>query len=1510
MEQQTNGLEIAIIGMAGRFPGSNNTQIFWENLINGKELVSAFTHSDSSANGSIKAGGVLSDIDLFDADFFGFNPREAETMDPQHRLFLECAWEALEDAGCNSETESRPIGVYAGVGMGTYLLNNLSLHPDLMASQSFLQTLVGADKDYLSTRVSYKLNLRGPSISIGTACSSSLVAVHLACQSLLSGECDMALAAGVAVKVPQSEATLFPEEIGATDGHCKAFDAKANGTVGGNGLGVVVLKRLEDAVAEGDHIYAVIKGSAINNDGAVKVGYTAPSQEGQAKVIRTAQIMAEVAPETISYLETHGTGTAMGDPIEVKAMTEAFQSSTNKKGYCAIGSVKTNIGHLDAAAGIAGMIKTALALKYQKLPPSLNFSEPNPNIDFENSPFYVNTKLTDWETNGTPRRAGVSAFGFGGTNVHLILEEAPRKQLSVNSQQLSARKYQLLVVSAKTSSALETATRNLVNHLKQHPEVNLADVAYTLQVGRRVFSHRQMVVVEDIKDAIVALESPQKSFSTNKSPVVFMFPGQGAQYADMARELYESESIFQEECDRCCQLLQPHLQLDLRHLLYPSPEQKEEATEKLNQTAITQPALFVIEYSLAKLWMSWGIVPEAFIGHSIGEYVAATLAGVFSLEDALSLVALRGKLIQQCPTGDMLSVYLSTEALSAKLNPELTISVRNSPSLNVVSGSVEAIKKLEIQLLTEDIKCRRLHTSHAFHSPMMASAIAPLKQAISQLKLNPPQVPFISNVTGTWITPEASVDPNYWTQQLQQPVRFSEGITELLKDARRIFLEVGPGQTLSSITRQQATDRTILNSLRHPQEDNSDLALLLNTLGRLWLVGVEIDWTKFHIHHQRDRLSLPTYPFERQRYWIDPPEQKDHSPLGSPNKKPDIAEWFYVPSWKRSMTPFHQVIDLNNHQCWLVFMDGANLGSVMGRRLEESGATVIRVAMGEEFSRVSENIYTINPSDRQDYDRLIREVLKLGQIPLIAHLWTVSCDLSFAESQVLGFDSLLYLAQAIATQNFTDPLHLGVVSSNIHNVTGNETISPEKATILGTCQVIPQEYANITCNHIDLAGANFSYSEFIDRLITEIASKSTDTVVAYRDNSRWLPTYESVRLAENQDIAPLKEEGVYLITGGWGGIGFTIAKYLAETVRAKLVLVSRSIPSKATWTNANHDEATTAKIHQILELEQLGAEILSLSADVSDAVQMATVAQSVERVFGKINGIFHTAGIPGSGIIQLKTPEMVAQVMAAKVKGTLVIKQIFKDVPLDFLVLFSSISSTLGGVGQVDYSAANVFLDSFARSPDAQKNWLTTAINWDIWQQVGMGANMINLPDAFKQKRLETLKAGITNNEGLDALKRVLQSGLDRIIVSTKDWQGVLSRRDEIVLDEFDPVQSVTGLPTSASSYDAPTNHIEQGIAQVWQEQLGIELIGIHDNFFELGGHSLLAMKVISRLRGIFAVDLSLRNLLETPTIAQIADAIANAGNPQPEAELHNVLTAIENLSAEELQELLGTSKK
>ena len=911
-----NGFEIAIIGMSGRFPRAKDIGELWRNLRDGVESISFFSDEELASSDVpatllsdpdyVKARGVLEEAELFDGSFFGFTPREAELMDPQHRLFLECAWEALENAGYDAEEYKGSIGVYAGASMNTYLLHNLSSNLDRIGLGAGLQTKIGIDKDYLTTRVSYNLNLDGPSVVVQTTCSTSLVAVHLACQSLLGGECDMALAGGASISVPQKAGYLYQEGgIYSPDGHCRAFDARAQGTVSGNGVGIVVLKRLEDALTDGDCIYAVIKGSAINNDGSSKVSYTAPSVDGQAKVITRALAMADIDPETVSYVEAFGTGTALGDPIEIAALTRAFRASTDKKGFCAIGSVKTNVGHLNAAAGVTGLIKTTLALKHKMIPPSLHFERPNPQIDLANSPFYVNTALSDWQAGGHPRRAGVHSFGIGGTNAHAVLEEAPPCEASGPS-----RPWQVLVLSGKTPSALETATANLAEHLKQHPEVNLADVGYTLQIGRRAFSHRRMLVCHDLKDAVTALETldPQRVFTdvqeSRDKPVVFMFPGQGAQYVNMASELYQVEPTFREQVDLCSEHLKAHLGLDLREALYPIPEQAEVASQQLQQAWITHLALFAIEYALGKLWMAWGIHPEAMIGHGIGEYVAACLADVLSLEDALALVAARGRLMQPLPGGAMLAVHLPEKEVQPLLDRKLSLASIDGPSLCTVSGPTSAVDALQDRLTEQGVSCVRVHTPHAFHSEMVEPLLERFTEQVKAVTLESPKIPYVSNVTGTWITAAEATSPRYWARQLRQPVRFAAGLHELLQEPDRILLEVGPGQTLSSLARQhpeKATRQVVLSTSRHPQDQESDMAFLLNTLGQLWLAGIKVDWSGFYARERRHRVPLPTYPFERRRYWVEPRKREydGDTPQGSLRKERDIADWFYIPSWER-----------------------------------------------------------------------------------------------------------------------------------------------------------------------------------------------------------------------------------------------------------------------------------------------------------------------------------------------------------------------------------------------------------------------------------------------------------------------------------------------------------------------------------------------------------------------------------------------------------------------------------
>jgi phthiocerol/phenolphthiocerol synthesis type-I polyketide synthase E len=1359
---QTEG--VAIIGMAARFPGAQNIAEYWLNLKQGVEAITFFTDEELKEAGVeaarldapnfIKAKGVVANGDEFDATFFGFTPREAELMDPQHRLFMECAWTALEDAGYDPETYEGAIGLYGGGSMNTYLLFNLMSNRALLESVGLLQTSVQNRTDHLTTHVAYELNLKGPSLTIQTACSTSLVALHTACQSLLNCECDMALAGGVSVTVPLKNGYTYLEGgIYSPDGHCRAFDERAQGTVEGNGVGLVVLKRLAEALADGDTIHAVIKGSAVNNDGSLKVGYTAPGVNGQAEVIAEAHAVSNVDAETITYVETHGTGTSLGDPVEIEALTQAFRKSTEARKFCGIGSVKTNIGHLDAAAGVAGLIKTVLALEHRQIPPSLNFENENPRIDFANSPFYVNTKLSEWQTsNDTPRRAGVSSFGIGGTNAHVVLEEAPEPEPAE-----TMRDWHLLPLSARTSAALDAATVNLHAHLKAHPALDPADVAYTLQTGRRAFDHRRVIVCRDLDDAVRGLETldARRVFTSlqepRERPVVFMFPGQGAQYARMGGELYRAESVFRAHVDRCAKLLEPQLGFDLREVLYPTDDQLESATQKLNQTFITQPALFVTEYALAQQWIEWGVNPQAMIGHSIGEYVAACLAGVFSLEDALRLVAARGQLIQNLPSGSMLVVPLPEQKVRSILeqHPQLALAAINAPALCTVSGTNEAIDELENEWKSEALVCRRLHTSHAFHSQMMEPILKTFVAEVAKAALNAPSIPYLSNVTGDWITAEHATDPAYWAKHLRQTVLFGAGAGELFKNPEQLLLEVGPGRTLSVLVRhhpQRGPGQMVLSSLRHADEREPDEAFMLATLGRLWLANVKVDWTKLSAGQRRRRVALPTYPFERQRYWVNPQIGSGMTALQNPlQKNPDVGEWFYAPSWRRSEGAPASTGEVlaGERRRWLLFADECGIGAGLKERLLGLGHEVITVHTGDEFSRTGNDAFTLNPGRREDYQLLLKEIgASSDTSQTIVHLWNVTAkqeNVDADQLQARGFYSLLFLAQALGEQmvmlapadvRTDEKLNVFVVSNNLHAVTGDEQLCPEKATLLGPCRVIPQEYQNITCRSIDLLLAEaggLKLQDLLDQLLAEsAASEDSARVVAYRGRHRWVQDFEQLRLDAAQGTpANLRDEGVYLITGGRGGMGLELAQYLATAVHAKLVLVGRTpLPAREEWDGwlAVNDESDEVSylILKVRGLEEAGGEVLIAAADVADEAQMRSVVEQARGRFGEINGVIHAAGVAGGGIIQLKTRDMAAKVLAPKVAGTRVLDRVLRDTQLDFFVMCSSRSAVLGGFGNVDYCAANAYLDAFAHYKRTQDAATTIAIDWDAWHSVGM----------------------------------------------------------------------------------------------------------------------------------------------------------------------------------------------
>lgn len=876
--------KIAVVGMAGRYPEAWNLDQFWQNLVNGRECITFFSEQELREAGIsdellshqdyVKAQGSCPGTFFFDASFFGYTPREAEFLDPQHRVFLECAWEALEDAGYNPSSYPKRIGLFAGSGVARYYHELLRIPGIHKLADVFTLTTYN-EKDFLATRVGYKLNLRGPCISVQTACSTSLVSIVMACQNLLSYQSDIALGGGVTLITQERGGYLYQEGgIHSPDGHCRAFDADARGIVGGAGAGVVVLKRLEDALVDRDSIRAVILGMGLNNDGSARVGYSAPSVKGQAEVSADAIAMAGINPETIQYVECHGTATPMGDPIEIAALTTSFRAYTEKKNFCGVGSVKTNIGHTDAAAGVAGLTKVVLALQNKIIPPSLHFQKPNPEIDFANSPFYVNAKLKEWKRGEASRRAAVSSFGLGGTNAHVIVEEAPEQEPSFRvTHSLS-----LLVWSAKTESALEKMRANLAEYLKKHPDVSLSDVAYTLQAGRKLFPHRQALVCRNVQDAASTLEgySPERLLGGHRAhepgPVFFLFPGQGPQYVNMGRQLYLHEPIFREQVDQCAESLKSHLDLDIRDLLYPAAGQIKQSALLVDQVQYTTSILFAIEYALAKLWLAWGIQPAGMLGHSIGEYAAACIAGVFPLEEALRLATARGRLMQRTSQGCMTSVLLSEEKLTPLLTEagRISIAAVNGHSACVVSGCETAMANLESILSKQEIPHRRLHVSCAAHSEMMDLILDDFRRELEKTTFNAPSLPYISCLSGTWIEAAEATDPDYWVRHLRQPVRFFQGVGQLLQEPGCILLEAGPGRMLTSLVAQhplRQADHVSLYSLPHPREDQqNDLEFLLSTVGSLWLEGVEIDWTALHCENKPRRIPLPTYPFERQYY--------------------------------------------------------------------------------------------------------------------------------------------------------------------------------------------------------------------------------------------------------------------------------------------------------------------------------------------------------------------------------------------------------------------------------------------------------------------------------------------------------------------------------------------------------------------------------------------------------------------------------------------------------------------
>ena len=1529
-DDEFSGLDlVAVTGMAGRFPGADDVAALWELLRSGNSGITHFDEDALRASGVdpeissrpeyVAAKGVVSQADYFDAEFFGLSPREAEIMDPQIRLFLECAWHACEDAGIDPQNFDGRIGLFAGANQSTYLLANLIHRPDLVSQVGELAVKLGNDKDALATWTAYKLDLRGPVVAVQTACSTSLTAVHLACQALLDRDCDLALAGGVGVGFPLPEGYLYQEGgILSPDGHCRPFDARARGTVPGTGAGLVVLRRLEEAQEGGDTIRAVLLGTAISNDGALKAGYTAPGVEGQMRAVAEAQAVAEVEPRSIGYVETHGSGTSVGDPIEIEALTRAFlrgSKGQDGRSFCALGSAKANLGHLDSAAGIVGLIKTVCALEQQTLPPMRGFETPNPEIDFENSPFFVPTEARPWDSSSDfPRRAGVSSFGIGGTNVHAVLEEAPASPAPAE-----ARSWQPLLLSARSREAVAAAGTRLADHLEARPGLPLADVAWTLAKGRRAFRHRGLVLAQELDEAVQLLRVPLagRAFEADSGGegescpgVVFVFPGLGDQHPGMGRELYREEDVFRREVDRCAELLRPRLGLDLRDLLYAEEEASTEATEtdlrqllgraeepeseasrRLWETRWAHPAVFVVEYALARLLMSWGLEPKAMIGYSLGEYVAATLAGVFDLEDALALVADRARMVDDLPPGKLLAVPLPEEEVRPKIEGRSGISLAavNGDGLTVVGGEREAVDRLVEEWRGAGVECRPLRTSHAFHTTLLEPLRQPFARRLGEVRLREPRIPFLSNLTGTWIRPQEAVDPLHWANHLVETVRFGGGLDTLFEDERfrdMALLEVGPGQSLTTLARQQdRSGRPLLSTLPDRRRGQSESCHLLAAVGQLWLEGLEVPWDRILGSGHR-KVSLPGYPFERKRFWVEPGEASWLSKPSASVAKSDLRDWFYLPSWRRA-GPVRQSTEAGEEpENWLLLTDESAVGHGLAAQAKPQGVVVTAVEAGEGLDLRDGDRHTINPREREHFSALMTHLQALERWPAkIVHFWAGEGSGDLGTDLDRGFHSLLFLAQAVAEREFEGVVEIVLVTRSHFDVLGTESKRPELATLLGPFLVLPQEMPGLHCRWLDLD------AEDVDSLYTELRH-SREERVALRGPHRWVPGLLPWSLgspANLEEVTGWRRGGVYVLTGGAGATQRHLAERLVRELQAQVVVLCE--PGQASGSS------------QFVEIE----------VDATDPTSLQRVFSEVVERFGQVSGVFHTDVGEVAGLAQLESPDSAAQALRPKAWGTLALAQALEGVEPEFLVLFGGTSGLLGGVGQGAQSAANAFLGAFAKSRSSQGGPRVLALDWDTfrWQD----HDPSGLPEAMARQLDENLERyGIEADEMWQALWRALDLGSPHLVISGRDLAKVVEEhrtmKGQDLLTEWTRTTAVHQRPELETPYRVPSTESERALARLWQEAFGLEKVGVDDDFFALDGNSLLAIQIATRLRGVVGVDVPVGALFEAPTVALLAakvDELSAASDEDlDESEIDALLAEVEDLSDEQAAALLA----
>jgi phthiocerol/phenolphthiocerol synthesis type-I polyketide synthase E len=1470
---------VCVVGLGCRFPGgADNPDLFWRNLLAGADAATdvpadrwdAASYFDPDPTAPMKSyttrGGFLADLAGFDAGFFGIPPAEAVRMDPQQRLLLEVTWAALEDAGIAPDLlRGSRTGVFVGM-MASQEYGRLQTDREADACFDDPYFGYGTAPSVAAGRLSYLLDLRGPSMCLDTACSSSLLGVHLAVESLSRGECDLAVAGGVSALLhPAAVVQACRAHMLAADGRCKTFDAAADGFLMAEGCGMVVLERLADAVAKGHRVLAVVRGSATGQDGRSN-GMTAPNLAAQVQVIRDALTNAAVKPHQVGYVETHGSGTRLGDAVEVSALQDVFGADRDSLSPLVLGAVKSNVGHLLGASGIAGFVKTVLALRYGRIPANLHLSERNPDVDWTRCPVLLPEQATDWPPDDEPRIAGVSSFGWSGTNVHVVLQEGTPSAVEVGEP------WQLLTLSARTESALAGLAAGLHGELFRRDGVELADVAHTLRAGRAELDYRLPLVCRDLPGALTALrEADSRSARRvrSDSPVEtgFLFPGTGDHHVGMGQGLYTTEPVFRDAFDECADLLRPELDTDLREIVYPQGDlaqarghgtdlaallgrRQADAPAAMTKVELVHSAVFAVEYSLAKLWESRGVRPDVLLGYSLGEYVAACLAGVFSLPDALRIVARRALLIGTLPAGAMLAVPMPAAELEDLLPAGVSIAAYNGPAMTVAAGPLEPIRQLERLLDRQDVVHRRVNNGYALHTTGLAPIAQDVAGLIRDVRRDAPRIPMISSRTGDWLTAEQATDPAYWAAQMCEPVQFGQGVRALAERAG-VALEVGPGQTLSSLAGQvlgagERQQLVPIPTLRPIGVDGDDREYLLRAAGRHWAAGGEAD--RERAEPGRRILALPTYPFEHRRYW---PESVLNGQVRSGSvpdgKRADLAEWCHVPVWKQSFTVLRDATD--DQDSWLVFTRDGLFDEVVAGLGE-----VITVVPGMAFRRIDATAYTIDPANSDDYRALVDDLHDTGRLPTrVVHAWSVGPIP--AEPVFLG---LLSLLAALGRRASDVGVH--VVSDDAQDILPGEQADPWKATALGFARTVDREFPGIRYRTIDLASGSPTGG---GPLLAELRSAAAEDV-AYRGAGRWVRAWEPVRIEPAADTEVWRDGGVYLITGGFGELGLALARDLARRLRPRLALLGRS--------DATGDE----KIRAIDQLERLGAEVLPLSADVGDPIQVAAAIDRIRDRFGVLHGVIHAAGVPAGGVITLKSREDAERVLRPKIDGALALYEALRDQPPDFLALYSSSVVAFGGLGESDYSAANTFLDAFARRLRAQ-GFPATAIDWgpwqrDAWTPTGDGAwsKLRELRDRY----------GITDEEGVDLLTRVLATRLAQVLVVPQDPEQLASKWHELSVATPDVVPGHPR-PQLRTPYVAPRTEVERRITDVWRQYLGVDRVGVDDQLFELGGNSLIGLTIVARLAKELDVPLTGADLFDAPTPAALAGIVATRrGDP------------------------------